>query len=99
VARRRGAGRPATPRKTIGVLWLRFNGLFSAKKERKIILSIKNFGKTSPARGGFEYLQKTTAQWLTFTYDSSMADIHIQRLDYRYPHTMARCPKTTYNDY
>jgi hypothetical protein len=72
--------------------------LLCKKKERKIILSIKNFGRTSPARGGFEYLQKTTARWPTFTYDSSMADIHIQRLDGRYSHTTARYPKTTYND-
>jgi hypothetical protein len=68
VARRRDAGRPATSRKMIDVLWLRFNGLFSAKKERKIILSIKNFDRTSLARGGFEYLQKK---------NSTMADIHI----------------------
>jgi hypothetical protein len=68
VARRRGAGRPATPRKTIDILWLRFNRLFSAKKERKIILLIKNFGRTSPAWGGFEYLQKN---------NNTMVDIHI----------------------
>jgi hypothetical protein len=59
------------------------------KKERKIILSIKNFGRTSPARGGFENLQKN---------NGTMADIHIQWLDGRHPHTTARWQKTTYND-
>jgi hypothetical protein len=63
VARRRGAGRPATPRKTIGILRLCFDGLFSAKKERKIILSIKNFGT-----GRFRIPAKN---------NGTMTDIHI----------------------
>jgi hypothetical protein len=35
MARQRGASRPAEARKTIRVLQLRFDGLFSAKKKEK----------------------------------------------------------------
>jgi hypothetical protein len=60
VARRRGAGRPAAARKTIRVaevLRLGSDRLFSAKKKEHTGL-IENFGRTSPARRGFQNLQE-----------------------------------------
>jgi len=98
VARRRGAGRTATPTKTIGVAEC-LPTVLVLQRKGKWLDSIENFGSTSPAWRGSQNLQKTLARRPTTTCIPNIGTKAINHIHTTITTTNTKTMNNNYNYY